>query len=100
MGETVLGEDAFRELHARVVIAPRPELRLTQSVDPHADSSDTTDVRISRKPVSTPLALPQHDSGCDVVTTKDSENSIEQWLPITIEQCSRTRVDCRACYVT
>jgi hypothetical protein len=33
--EPMLGEDAFCELHARVVIAPRPELRLTQSVDPH-----------------------------------------------------------------
>ena len=48
--DAVLGENSPHELRALVVIAPPPELLLTQTVDLHAPSTDTSDPKFSRKP--------------------------------------------------
>jgi len=49
--DAVFGENSLRELRARLVLPPRPELGLTEPIDPHAVTSDTVLTCISRKAV-------------------------------------------------
>jgi hypothetical protein len=48
--DAVFGENSLRELRARLVFAPRPELGLTEPIDPHAVTSDMNRNLVSRKP--------------------------------------------------